>query len=83
MTTYNGWPNRMTWTISLYCESLDDVRFLREHLEDIAADLPLPAMDLLTSAIAEVDWWRLEQAFSPAESDEDDEGDEGDDNSDD
>ena len=76
MTTYNGWPNRMTWTISLYCESLDDVRFLRDHLEEIAAGLPLPAMDLLTSAIAEVDWHHLEQAFSPAESDEDDEDDE-------
>ena len=74
---YNGWPNHETWAMSLYCESLDDVRALREHLEDIAADLPLPAMDLLLSAIAEVDWHRLEQAFSPADnddaSDEDDE----------
>ena len=70
---YNGWPNHMTWSMSLYCESLDDVRAEREHLEDIAADLPLPAMDLLLSAIAEVDWHHLEQTFSPAESDEDDE----------
>ena len=70
MTTYNGWPNHETWAMSLYCESLDDVRFLREHLEEIAADLPLPAMDLLTSAIAEVDWHRLEQAFSPADNDD-------------
>ena len=79
MKEYNGWPNRMTWTISLYCESLDDVRFLRDHLEEIAANLPLPAMDLLTSAMAEVDWHHLEQAFSPAdnddESDEDNEDD--------
>jgi len=64
---YNGWPNHMTWSMSLYCESLDDVRAEREHLEDIAADLPLPAMDLLLSAIDEVDWHRLEQAFSPAD----------------
>jgi len=77
---YNGWPNRMTWSMSLYCESLDDVLFLREHLEEIAADLPLPAMDLLTSAIAEVDWHHLEQAFSPddANDDESDESDEDD-----
>jgi hypothetical protein len=64
---YNGWPNRFTWTISLYCESLEDVRYIREYLEDIAADLPLPAMDLLGSAIAEVDWDHLEKVFSPAE----------------
>ena len=67
---YNGWPNHETWAMSLYCESLDDVRALREHLEDIAADLPLPAMDLLLSAIDEVDWNRLEQAFSPADNDD-------------
>ena len=64
MTTYNGWPNHMTWSMSLYCESLDDVRALRESLEEIAATLPLPAMDLLGSAIAEVDWHHLEQAFA-------------------
>jgi len=64
---YNGWPNRWTWAISLYCESLEDVRYIREYLEEIAAGLPLPAMDLLTSAIAEVDWYYLEQAFSPAD----------------
>jgi len=69
---YNGWPNRMTWSMSLYCESLDDVRALREHLEDIAADLPLPAMDLLLSAMAEVKWDYLEQAFSPADASDDD-----------
>ena len=65
MTTYNGWPNHETWVASLYCESLEDVRSLREYLEEIAAGLPLPAMDLLTSAIAEVDWYRLEEVFSP------------------
>ena len=63
MSTYNGWPNRLTWTISLYCESREDVLSLREYLEEIAADLPLPAMDLLTSAIAEVDWYHLEQVY--------------------
>ena len=76
---YNGWPNHMTWSMSLYCESSDDVRSLREHLEDIAADLPLPAMDLLTSAIAEVDWHRLEQAFSPADASDDASDDESED----
>ena len=68
---YNGWPNKWTWTISLYCESLEDVRYIREYLEEIASDLPLPAMDLLTSAIAEVEWDHLERAFAP-ESDTDD-----------
>ena len=62
--TYNGWPNHMTWSMSLYCESLADVRSLREYLEEIAAGLPLPASDLLTSAIEEVDWRRLEEVFT-------------------
>jgi hypothetical protein len=48
----------------LYCESREDVLSLREYLEEIAADLPLPAMDLLTSAIAEVDWYHLEQVYA-------------------
>jgi len=61
---YNGWPSRLTWTISLYCESREDVLSLREYLEEIAADLPLPASDLLSSAIEEVDWQRLEEVFS-------------------
>ena len=65
MREYNGWPNRLTWTISLYCESREDVLALREYLEEIAADLPLAAMDLLTSAIAEVEWDHLERAFAP------------------
>ena len=71
MSTYNGWPNRLTWTISLYCESREDVLSLREYLEEIAADLPLMASDLLTSAIAEVEWDHLEQVFTPDEADED------------
>jgi hypothetical protein len=50
--------------MSLYCESLEDVHALREYLEEIAADLPLPASDLLSSAIEEVDWQRLEEVFS-------------------
>ena len=61
---YNGWPNKWTWTISLYCESLEDVRYIREYLEEIASDLPLPAMDLLTSAIAEIEWDYLERVFA-------------------
>jgi hypothetical protein len=64
VSTYNGWPNRLTWTISLYCESREDVLSLREYLEEIATDLPLPASDLLSSAIEEVDWQRLEEVFS-------------------
>ena len=83
MSEYNGWPNRFTWTVSLYCDSLEDVRAAKEWLEEIAADLPLPAMDLLGSAIAEVDWWYLEKVFSPTDAvDEDDEDDEDDDNDD-
>jgi len=69
MTEYNGWPNRFTWTISLYCESREDVQSLREYLEEIAADLPLPAMDLLLSAVASVNWEYLERAFSPTDAD--------------
>ena len=69
MTEYNGWPNRFTWTISLYCESREDVQSLREYLEEIAADLPLPAMDLLLSAVASVNWEYLERAFSPDNAD--------------
>ena len=80
MTEYNGWPNRFTWTISLYCESLEDVRSAREYLEDIAADLPLMAMDLLGSAIAEVDWHYLEQVFAPDAAADDDDDDNDNDN---
>ena len=69
---YNGWPNKWTWTISLYCNSLEDVQYAREWLEEIATDLPLIAMDLLTSAIAQVDWDHLEKVFTPDEADEDD-----------
>ena len=69
MTEYNGWPNRFTWTISLHCESREDVQSLREYLEEIAADLPLPAMDLLLSAVASVNWEYLERAFSPTDAD--------------
>jgi hypothetical protein len=71
MTTYNGWPNHETWVASLYCESLEDVCSLREYLEEIAADLPLPAMDLLLSAVASVNWEYLERAFSPTDTDTD------------
>jgi hypothetical protein len=53
--------------MSLYCESLEDVRALREYLEEIAAGLPLPASDLLESAIEEVNWRELEQAFFDAD----------------
>jgi len=67
MTTYNGWPNHATWAMSLYCESIEDVQSLREYLEDVAAELPLPAMDLLLSAIAEVDWACLERAHRHAQ----------------
>ena len=69
MTTYNGWPNHETWVASLYCESLEDVRALREYLEEIAAGLPLPAMDLLLSAVASVNWEYLERALSPTNAD--------------
>jgi len=82
MTTYNGWPNKGTWSVSLYCESLEDVYAAKEYLEDIAADLPLMANDLLTWAIALVEWHHLEQAFSPAEGDEGDEDDEDDESED-
>jgi len=67
VTTYNGWTNHMTWSMSLYCESLKDVRALREYLEEIAAGLPLPASDLLESAIEEINWRELEQAFFDAD----------------
>jgi len=75
---YNGWPNKGTWAVSLYCESLEDVYAAKEYLEDIAADLPSLASDLLTWAIALVDWYRLEQVFTPDETDEDDDNDETD-----
>ena len=78
MTTYNGWPNHETWAMSLYCESAEDVRALREYLEEIPFSLPMPAMELLLSAMAEVKWDHLERAFLPA-----DESDESDDASDD
>ena len=65
MTTYNGWPNKVTWQVSLYCTSLEDVQYAREWLEEIASELPLIAMDLLTSAIAQVEWEYLEQVFTP------------------
>jgi len=72
---HNGWPNKGTWAVSLYCESLEDVYAAKEYLEDIAADLPLMASDLLTWAIALVDWYRLEQVFAPDAADDDDDDD--------
>jgi len=77
---YNGWPNKWTWTVSLYCTSLEDVQYAREWLEEIAADLPLIAMDLLGSAIAEVDWHYLEQVFAPDAAADDDDDDNDNDN---
>ena len=65
--SYNGWPNRFTWSMSLYCESREDVLSLREYLEEIATDLPLPAMDLLLSAISEVQWDYLERSYANAD----------------
>ena len=65
--SYNGWPNHETWVMSLYCESHEDVLFLREYLEEIAAGLPLPAMDLLLSAISEVQWDYLERSYANAD----------------
>jgi hypothetical protein len=65
MTTYNGWPNHETWVASLYCESLEDVRALREYLEEMPFfDLPLPVMDLLLSAMAEIKWDYLERSYA-------------------
>jgi len=70
--SYNGWPNKVTWQVSLYCTSLEDVVAAREYLEEIAADLPLMASDLLTSAIAEVEWDYLERVFAPESTSDDD-----------
>ena len=69
---YNGWPNRETWTVSLYCTSLEDVKAAKEWLEEIEAGLPLIAMDLFGWAMAEVDWHYLEQVFAPADDDNND-----------
>jgi len=63
---YNGWPNKGTWLVSLRCESLEDVYAAKEYLEDIAADLPSLAADLLTWAIAHIEWHHLEQVFAPS-----------------
>jgi hypothetical protein len=68
---YNGWPNKGTWLVSLRCESQEDVQYAREHLEEIATDLPSLAADLLTWAMALVEWDHLEQVFSPSESNDD------------
>jgi len=68
---YNGWPNKATWLVSLRCESLEDVYAAKEYLEDVAADLPSLAGDLLTWAIALVDWYRLEEVFTPSNDDAD------------
>jgi len=72
MKEYNGWPNRETWTVSLYCTSLEDVKAAKEWLEEIEAGLPLIAMDLFGWAMAEVDWHYLEQVFAPADDDNND-----------
>ena len=71
MKGYNGWPNKGTWLVSLCCESLEDVQCAREYLEEIVADLPSLAADLLTWAIALVEWEHLEQVFSPDNDDND------------
>ena len=68
---YNGWPNKATWLVSLRCESLEDVYAAKEYLEDVAAGLPSLASDLLTWAIALVEWDHLEQVFTPDKDDDD------------
>jgi len=63
--SYNGWPNHETWAMSLYCNSLKDVHALREYLEEMPFfDLPLPVMDLLLSAMAEIKWDYLERSYA-------------------
>jgi len=65
MKEYNGWPNHETWAMSLYCNSLEDVHALREYLEEMPFfDLPLPVMDLLLSAMAEIKWDYLERSYA-------------------
>jgi hypothetical protein len=44
---------------------LEDVYAAKEYLEDVAAGLPSLASDLLTWAIALVEWDHLEQVFTP------------------
>ena len=51
--------------MSLYCDSLEDVHALREYLEEMPFfDLPLPVMDLLLSAMAEIKWDYLERSYA-------------------
>ena len=67
---YNGWPNKATWLVSLRCESLEDVYAAKEYLEDVAAGLPSLASDLLTWAIALVEWHHLERMFTPTDTED-------------
>ena len=67
MSTYNGWPNRATWKASLYCESKNDVVYLKEHLEEMLSTLPLPISDFLQEAYNDVDWEYLLDSFSDEE----------------
>jgi hypothetical protein len=73
--TYNGWTNRATWLVNVWGnpESVDDVRAIREQLEEQYHEMPDGILkDMLD--LSEINWEELESHFEEAE--EDSEGDE-------
>ena len=69
--TYNGWTNRATWLVSVWGnpESLDDVRMLRDMLEEQYDELPNGILkDMLD--LSEINWEELESHFSEEEEEE-------------
>jgi hypothetical protein len=59
----NGWSNRATWLVNLWAspETVDDVRAIRESLEEQLAEIPNGLLkDLIT--VDQINWRELEQA---------------------
>ena len=71
---YNGWTNRATWLVNVWFnpESVADVEYARETLEDAEANVPDYLRDFL--CLDEVNWNELAAHFT--EEEESEEGDE-------
>ena len=65
--SYNGWPTKATWKASLYCSDAEDVRILKDSLEEAIESLPTHITDFLLEGYNEIDWDYLLSVFPEAE----------------
>ena len=65
--SYNGWRNRATWLINVHFnpESRDDVRSIKDHVEEEVSKLEPWVKDLCEDD--QIDWDELESHFAEDE----------------